>query len=359
VKSNKIIISIIVPCRNEERYIENCIKSIQAFKLPNNSEIEVLVIDGNSTDNTRKIIKKLMEIDSKILLINNPNIFQSFAMNIGINKAKGDWIMRLDAHTIYGKNYLLDLYKIAIEVKSDNCGGQIITNPGADNYGASLVQAISTHPFGVGNSGFRTELDQGDVDTVPFGFFKKSLFNKIGLFDERLIRAQDYEFNRRIIKSGGKVWMVPSIKTQYYNQPSLLAFYKKQIFKEAPYNVFMWYLAPYTFAYRHAVTGVFCLGFIGGIILAPFSSLIKYIFCSVLILYALLAVFSSIQQAMRYQKLFHIITLPLCFFLFHFLHGMGILIGLFSLFIRSANIQKINRPWKGYKYYRVKTQNIL
>lgn len=356
---NKTIISIIVPCRNEEKYIENCIKSIQGFFIPDNIEIEILIIDGKSTDKTKEIIKNLIKIDSHIVLIDNPNIFQSFAMNIGIKKAKGEWIMRLDAHTIYDNNYLCDLYETANKIKSDNCGGQLITKPGGNGYGASLVQAISTHPFGVGNSGFRTELNQGDVDTVPFGFFKKDLFKKIGLFDERLIRAQDYEFNRRIIKYGGRIWMIPSVKITYYNQSTLSSFYKKQIFKEAPYNAYMWYLAPYTFAYRHAITGVFVLGLISGMLLSPFNLLIKYIFLSVLSLYSILALLSSIQQAKRYNNFFHIFTLPFSFFFFHFLHGLGMLIGIFKLFIKSSPVQKAKEPWDGYGSFRINSAKFL
>jgi glycosyltransferase involved in cell wall biosynthesis len=347
------IISIIIPCRNEEKYIENCIKSIQSFILPNHKEVEILFIDGESTDNTKSIILNFSKLDKRILLINNPNIFQSFAINIGINKAIGEWILRLDAHTLYPKRYLIDLFETAIETNSDNCGGQIITEIGGDTYGAKIVQALSTHPFGVGDSGFRTESKQGEVDTVPFGFFKKELFNKIGFFDERLIRAQDYEFNRRILRSGGKIWMNPNIKTTYYNQPTLRGFYKKQFFKEAPYNAYMWYLAPYTFAYRHAITGVFATGLIGGMLLSPFFSFIKYIFFSIMVLYFVLAFISAIQQAKRYKNLLHMFTLPISFLLYHFLHGLGVLWGLLRLATNTAPVQKIKEPWSGYGSNRI------
>jgi len=346
-------ISIIIPCRNEEKYIENCIRSIQSFIPLNNIELEIFFIDGESTDNTKNIILNFAKLDKRIVLINNPNIFQSFAMNIGIERAQGEWIMRLDAHTIYPKNYLNDLYKTAIKINSANCGGQIITKPGSDTYGAMIVQSLSTHPFGVGDSGFRTETKQGEVDTVPFGFFNKKIFNDIGLFDERLIRAQDYEFNRRIFRSGGKIWMNPNIKTTYYNQPTLRGFYKKQFFKEAPYNAYMWYLAPYTFAYRHAITGVFATGLIGGMFLSPFFSFIKYTFFSIMALYFVLAFISAVQQAKRYKNLLHIFTLPISFFLYHFLHGLGVLWGLLRLVTNTAPVQKIKEPWNGYGSYRI------
>lgn len=347
-------ISIIIPCRNEEKYIENCIRSIQSFIFPKDVEIEIFFIDGNSTDNTKNIILSFSKNDKRITLINNPNIFQSFAMNIGIKISKGKWIMRLDAHTIYPKNYLEDLYKISVKTGADNCGGQLDTEPGSESYGGALVQALSSHPFGVGDSGFRTQLKSGEVDTVPFGFFKKEIFDKIGLFDERLIRAQDYEFNRRILNSGGKIWLASNVKTIYYNQPTLIGFYKKQLFKEAPYNAYMWHVAPYTFAYRHAITGVFSAGVICGLLLSPLLPLIKYSFLSVMAFYFVLALISSIQQAKRYKKVMHIFTLPISFFLFHFLHGIGVLSGLLMLLMKTAPVQKIKEPWNGYGFYRIK-----
>ena len=334
-----ITISIIIPCKNEEKFIENCIQSVQEFSIPDNTVIEILIIDGKSIDNTRNILESLIKNDSRIMLIENPNIFQSFAMNIGIKKSQGEWIMRLDAHTIYPKNYLRDLYETSIKTNSDNCGGQLITESGGNTYGAAIVQALTTHPFGVGDSGFRTGLKQGEVDTVPFGFFKKDIFKKIGIFDERLTRAQDYEFNCRIIKNGGKIWLNPKVFATYYNQDSLFKFYKKQIFIEAAYNAYMWYLAPYTFTYRHAITGVFVIGIICGLFLYPFIQFVRYIFLSVLALYLMLATISAFQQAKRYNNSLHYFVLPICFFLYHFLHGLGVLGGLLRLATGTSPVQ--------------------
>ena len=349
-----MLISIIIPCRNEEKFIENCIKSVRNFSIPDNIEIEILVIDGKSIDNTKKIVLSLINIDSRIFLIENPYIFQSFAINIGIKNAQGLWVMRLDAHSYYPNNYLCDLYNTAIETNADNCGGQLITKPGGGSYVAALVQALTTHPFGVGDSGFRTGVKEGEVDTVPFGFFKREIFEKIGFFDERLVRAQDYEFNKRIINNGGKIWLNSNIVAHYYNQKSIFRFFKKQIFLEAPYNAYMWYLAPYTFTYRHAITGVFATGVIGGLLFSPYSQFVRSVFMIVMALYVLLAVVSGIQQARRYQKMLHLFTLPICFFLYHFIHGIGVLVGLFRLATGISPVQKIKEPWKGYGSYRIK-----
>jgi len=163
---------------------------------------------------------------------------------------------------------------------------------------------------------------------------------KIGYFNEKLIRCQDYEFNCRIRKTNGLVWINPNAIAKYKNKKSLFSFYKKQTLLEAPYNAYMWYIAPYTFTYRHAITGIFSTGVIGGIVLATFYPIIRIIFLSVMILYFLLALFSAVQQAIRYKKPLHILTLPICFFLYHFSHGLGIFSGLVRLAIGTAPVQK-------------------
>jgi len=356
--SNKLI-SIIIPTRNEEKYISACLKSVDNFRIPPGYNCEIFVIDGKSVDKTIQIVSEYININENknIRIIENTNLIQSFALNIGINNASGIRILRLDAHCVYPVDYLEKLIETSHRIDADNIGGLITTRLGGNNFSAHIVQAITTHKFGVGNSGFRVGMEEGQADTVPFGFYKKEIFNKIGLFDTRLIRAQDYEFNRRIIQSGNKIWLNPKINAIYFNQTSLFEFYKKQFFKEAPYNAFMWYLAPYTFAYRHAITSVFTTGVIGGILLSPFSLYISYPFFLVIIFYFLLALISSVQQAIRFNKLSHIFLLPISFFLYHFLHGMGVIWGLLQLVTNMAPVQKIKEPWDGYGSYRIKFHN--
>ncbi|MDP4267685.1 MAG: glycosyltransferase family 2 protein [Bacteroidota bacterium] len=332
-------ITIIIPCRNEEKFIENCILSILNFDDINNYDYEMLLIDGRSDDNTRSIIHQYILANNRIKLIDNPKIIQSCALNIGIKQAKGDWIMRLDAHANYPKNYLKKLFDTALKTNADNTGGIINTLPYNSSYSAIIIQALTTHKFGVGNSGFRIGIAEGETDTVPYGFFKKEIFNKIGFFNEQLVRGQDYEFNCRIKKNGGKIWLNPDIKINYFNQPNIFRFLRKQYVLEAPYNVYMWYVAPNTFTLRHSITGFFTSGIITGIILSLFVNWICMFFVSVLLLYFILAFLSSVQQAIRYKKILHIFTLPLCFFSFHFIHGLGIIVGLIKILTKKSPVQ--------------------
>lgn len=342
------VITVIVPTRNEEGYIVACIDSILAFEMPAGCRMEVLVMDGRSEDRTRELVQLKYGVDARVRLLDNPGLIQSCAMNNGIERSEGAWIMRLDAHAQYPPDYLALCYATAIHTGAANVGGVCITQPGGTGYQAQLVQALTTHKFGVGDSGFRTGASAGPRDTVPFGFFRRDLFDAIGLFDVRLVRAQDYEFNRRIRASGKTVWLNPAINSQYYNQQTLLSFYRKQLLREAPYNAYLWFLAPHAFAPRHAITGVFAAGVLGGLALTPFfPRLIGWPFGGVLALYGVLAILSALQQALRYRRSFHVMFLPFCFFLFHFIHGVGVLAGLLRLLTRTAPVQKSKEPWPG------------
>ena len=338
-------VSILIPCYQERNFIRACLESVLAFELPESTVIEVLVLDGMSTDGTREIVAEVASSDARVRLVDNPKRTQSAALNLGISLAGGDYIMRLDAHSVYPPDYLRLTLETALRTGADNTGGAVSTMRRGTGYQSALVQALTTHKFGVGDSGFRTDAPEGEADTVPYGCFKRSVFSRVGLFDERLLRAQDYEMNRRIIASGGKVWMNPNIQVRYYQQPDLPSFIRKQIVHEAPYNAYMWYVAPYAFTLRHAVTGVFAAGVILGMLLSPFSRLVRIVFLGVMALYFALAILSGIQQAIRYREPRHVIFAPPGFFLFHFLHGVGILIGLGRLATRTAPVQGKREPW--------------
>lgn len=333
-------VSILIPCYQERNFIGQCLKSVLAFELPQSTTVEVLVLDGMSTDGTREIVREVAARDARVRLVDNPKRIQSEALNLGISVARGEYVMRLDAHSFYPTNYLALCLETAVRTGADNTGGVVTTMRRGDGYQAALVQALITHKFGVGNSGFRTDAMEGPADTVPYGFFRREIFSKVGLFDLRLLRAQDYEMNRRIINSGGKIWRNPAIDIEYYPQPDFASFIRKQFMYEAPYNAYMWYVAPYSFALRHAITAVFSLGVIGGLLLSPFSSIIRTTFILVMALYLVLAILAAAQQAIRYREPRHILFLPLSFFAYHFLHGLGVIVGLVRLAIGSAPVQR-------------------
>jgi glycosyltransferase involved in cell wall biosynthesis len=330
----------VVPCRNEERYIEGCLSSTLSFALPAETEMEILVMDGMSTDRTVEIVRRLASRDKRVRLLANPDHIQSAAMNRALREASGEWIMRLDAHSYYPPDYLDLCLQTARRTGAENVGGIFVTQPGGRSYQARLVQALTTHRFGVGDAGYRVGEPEGPADTVPYGFFPRSVFDRVGTFDERLARAQDYEFNRRIIRAGGTVWRNPAIRVMYHNMPTLRRFYRKQLLEDAPYNVYMWCVARYAFAWRHAITGVFVGGLVVGALLAARLSPVRVLYGGVLRLYAALAVAASAQQAVRYREPRHVVFLPACFAGFHVSHGVGILGGLMRVATRTAPVQR-------------------
>ena len=338
------IVTAVIPCYQEREFIRSCLVSVLAFELPPAITLEVLVLDGMSTDGTRAIVSSMAEDDGRVRLVDNPGRIQSSAMNRGIAEAKGEYIVRLDAHATYPRDYLRLCLETAERTGADNVGGVVRTLQRGDSYQAAVTQALTTHRFGVGNSGFRVGTPEGEADTVPYGCFRRDVFDRVGLFDERLVRAQDYEMNRRIRHYGGRVWLNPAVVLDYYQQSTLANFYRKQFVYEAPYNAYLWYVAPYAFAPRHAVTAVFAAGVVGGMVLAPVSTIIRVIFALVLGLYFMLSVLSAIQQAVRYRRFWHVVVLPPCFFLYHFGHGAGVWCGALRLLTGRAPVQVRRAP---------------
>ena len=215
------MLSVICPIYNEESRIEECILSILAQDYPK-EDLEVLFVDGQSSDRTRDIIANYMLNYSFIKLLDNPKRIAPAALNIGIRASSGDIIMRLDAHAKYPANYFSLLVSKLKESGADNVGGVCRTLPAKDTSVCRAIAHAMSSPFGMGNSYFRIGSDHEMwVDTVPFGCFKREIFDKIGLFDEELVRNQDDEFNGRIIKNGGRILLLPQVVVDYFARDSL------------------------------------------------------------------------------------------------------------------------------------------
>jgi glycosyltransferase involved in cell wall biosynthesis len=214
-------LTVLLPCRNEARYIGACLDSIVAGAYPLD-RLEILVIDGNSTDGTQAFVREYAEQHPQVRLLNNARQIVPTALNIGIRAATGDIIARMDAHVVYPPEYLPRLAAALEETGADNVGGCIITLPADGTATAQAIAIALGHPFGVGNSHFRIGAPEARfVDTVPFGCFRRELFTKVGMFDEELVRNQDDEFNYRIVSRGGKIRLVPDVVCYYYARGSL------------------------------------------------------------------------------------------------------------------------------------------
>jgi len=209
-------VTVIVPCRNEERFIGPCLKSILNCDYPKES-LEILVVDGMSTDGTPGIVQEYARQSRDVRLVANPRQTAPAAMNIGLAHAHGAVIVRMDAHAQYPRDYIRQCVETLIHTTASNVGGICQTLPSAPTAKARAIAYALSSPVGVGNSYFRIGTSGPRwVDTVPFGCFRKELFDQIGQFDELLRRNQDDEFNLRISRSGGKLLLLPDVVTKYY-----------------------------------------------------------------------------------------------------------------------------------------------
>lgn len=209
------MLSVICPIYNEERYIAGCIESILAQDFPK-TELEVLFVDGMSTDRTREIVDIYIKRYPFIHLIDNPERIVPFAMNRGIAASKGKVVMRLDAHATYESNYFSNLVAALKRLGADNVGSVCKTDVLNKTPKTLAIREVLSNKFGVGNSTFRTGIDhEMQVDTVPFGCWRRDVFEKYGLYDVRLVRNQDIELNKRIQRGGGKIYIVPGTSCTY------------------------------------------------------------------------------------------------------------------------------------------------
>ena len=215
------MITVVCPIYNEEKYIARCIESIMEQDYPK-SDMEVLFVDGMSTDHTRAIIEEYLPRCPYLRVIDNPQRIVPYAMNAGIKAAKGDVIIRLDAHALYPSNYFSELVRKLYELNADNVGAVCRTLPANDTPKCKAIAAALSSAFGMGNSYFRIgakEIKQ--VDTVPFGCYRKDVFDRIGPYDNDLVRNQDDELNARLIKHGGKIYLIPYIVVDYFARDTI------------------------------------------------------------------------------------------------------------------------------------------
>lgn len=317
-----ITVSVIIPLYNEERYIENCLRSLLEQTYPKEA-MEWLLIDGNSTDRTVDIIKNYCG-KGPIRLLHNSKRKTPYALNMGIEQARGKYVIRLDAHASFPKDYIEKCVYYLDHTDADNVGG--IAETEANGFvGCAISQMLSTK-FGVGGSDFR--IGDGDkyVDTVPFGAFRKNVFEKVGLFNPKLLRSEDNDMNARIRENGGKIWLANDIRFKYYCRDTIKGILKmgmqngNALFRTLREN-------PKAMSLRHFIPFVFLMSLIFMPAVAIFIPLFKWLLAVEICFYVLLDVaFSFFNQSPKYG-LVNFWLYPL----FHVCYGLGSLLGLFGI----------------------------
>lgn len=322
------VVSIIIPCLNEEEFIAKCLDSIMANDYPKD-RTEIIIVDGMSKDKTREIIEQYEKQYPFIRLIDNPKIIAPSAMNIGIINAKGTVIIRMDAHNIYEKDYISKCVKYLNEYDVDNVGGIWITMPANNTTINKAITYALSSPFGVGNSYFRIGVNEPRyVDTVPFGCYRKEIFDKIGLFNEKLIRTQDIELNARLRRNGGKILLSPDIKSYYYARPTLRKLCK-QYFATAKWKIYLTKLVPGSLTIRHFIPLFFIIGLSGSLILSLFWNYGLIFLALVLGSYFLADLLFSVKISLK-KGFRYIFVLPIVFFCLHISYSLGMLWGILT-----------------------------
>ena len=324
------MLSVICPVYNEEKYIAKCIDSILLQDYPKD-DLEIILVDGMSSDNTRSIIKEYINRYSFIRILDNPNRIVPAAMNIGIKASNGDIIMRLDAHTTYETNYFSTLVKALNELQADNVGAVCRTDVLNKTSKTLAIKEVLSNKFGVGNSIFRTGVnDVKEVDTVPFGCWRREVFEKYGLYDIRLIRNQDIELNKRILRGGGRICIVPNTYCTYLARETYKGLSKNN-YGNGKWNILTVYYTKQfdSLSVRHFIPLLFVLSLILPIIASFFLPCFLCLTLLSLLAYVILLGVISIKLSVSKRINFGYTLLG--FLVLHLSYGLGSLVGLLSL----------------------------
>ena len=336
-------VSVIIPIRNESAYIKHGLHAILIQDYPADC-MEILIADGMSTDNTRNMIHDFAAIHPQIhiRILDNPREIVPTGINIALRQARGEIMIRVDGHTIIAPDYVRQCVDALQRTQADNVGGKM-NAVGSNSFGKVVALATST-PFGVGGARFHYSDAEEWVDTVYMGAWPRRVFEKIGLFDEELVRDQDDEFNYRLRKQGGRILLSPAIFSEYtvrsmpralWRQYYQYGFWKIRVLQKHPRQMSLRQFAPPAFVLSLVLS--FFLLFI------PFPSFMVHPSAFIFLLYIPANLFASIwsllKKAIPHSLFSTLYSLPLIFSILHISYGLGFLIGLVMFATRWGDKQ--------------------
>ena len=325
MSDNTPYVSIIMPIRNEAAFIERSLGSLLMQDYPP-ERMEILVADGMSEDGTRQIVQHLIAKTSHplVCLLDNPSRIIPTGLNRAIRQAKGQVIVRIDGHTLVASDYISEGIATLWRTGADNVGG-VASSVGEGWIGETIALAYSLR-FGVGGALFRRATTETEADTVYMGIFRRDVFDRVGLFDEELIRNQDIELNGRIRRAGGRIILSPQLRTTYFHRHSIGTLWRQN------YTNGLWLFPTLAktasaLSWRHFVP----LAFVSSLLLSAIASLTLPGGWLALIAiggsYLVATAVVSINAARKYGWRF-VFSLPVVFATLHFSYGMGSLNGL-------------------------------
>jgi glycosyltransferase involved in cell wall biosynthesis len=334
-----VFLSVVIPCRNEERHIARCLDSILANDYPKD-RMEILVLDGNSTDHTRGILTGYQQKWPMIRVLDNPNRLIPIAMNIGLRNARGQVVLKIDAHSTYPKDYISKCVESLTRNGADNAGGIARILPVNESLTAKAIALALAHPFASGNAYVKVGAKEPRwADSAAFGCWRKEVLEKLGGWNENLGGSSDMDLNARLQGAGGRILLNPEIQVNYYADATFGSYWKHN-FADGVWATYVLKFRSKAWAWRHWVPMAFVLSLLGWAVLALYSAAFGKTFLAILGCYAITNLAASIQISSREGNIKYLLFLPLTFGIRHFAHGIGALYGLVLLALPGKH-------WKG------------
>lgn len=323
------MVSVIFPIRNEADFIARCLGSVLASDYPA-ERLELLVVDGMSDDGTREVVRELAAREPRVKLIDNPQRIVPHAMNAGIRVARGEIIVRVDGHATVNADFIRRSVEELQKRPEVWCAGGPVETINESYVGRAIAGAM-TSPVGVGNAMFRLGNYEGYVDTLAFGAYWKWVFEKIGLFDEELVRNQDDELNLRVVLGGGKIYLNPRIRSQYFARTSLLKLWK-QYFQYGYWRIrtIQKHRQPATL--RQIAPLIFVVVWIVLLLLSPLHWMLAYALAGFAGVYLLGVIAGAVDIARRIGPAEAVLA-PVIFAILHFGYGLGSLVGVWDFLV--------------------------
>ena len=325
-------VSVVIPMRNEEKYIGKCLDSLLAQEWDGGS-LEVVVVNGESEDGSKQIVENMMPIFPRLKLLDNPRQITPVSLNMGVKAATGDVIIILGAHSYVAKDFVSKNLHFLDTMAVDCVGGSI--SPVGDTYQGEAIALAMSSPIGVGNAFYRYSKVQRLVDTVQFGAYRREIFYRIGYFDEELVRNQDFELNHRIVSTGGRILLAPQVHGYYVVRSSIpklfkqyfdYGFWKTKVISKEVGAFRLRYQIPPIFIMALAVTGL----------LGLFMPMLWSLFQGIVILYAGLVFFTSLRISLN-SGIKYLFVLPFAFITLHFGFGLGLITSWIQRLIEKSN----------------------
>jgi glycosyltransferase involved in cell wall biosynthesis len=289
-------------------------------------DLEVIIADGRSTDRTREEVAVFQKAHPELTvrLVDNPRRIIPAALNCALAAARGEYIVRLDAHSIPTADYVERCVENLVTVGAENVGGVWEIRSHGSGLVERAIAIAAAHPLGVGDAQYRITSRAGFVDTVPFGAFRREVFERFGRFDESLLTNEDYEFNARLRQAGGRVWLDPRIRSTYFARPDLAALAKQY----SRYGFWKWRMLrryPQTLRWRQGLPPLFALSLTVWLALGLFWKPAWLLLGVEVLVYSLVLAAGSLAAARRQRDLRLALFVPLAMATMHLSWGAGFL----------------------------------